>query len=130
MSKFIRLSRKTQYLMILCRKRMMALAAPNPTPATIIYLFSDGCRLCYLSTVGRKRNLWVTDAFEWRPEVRLAADERRIPPTRLFVFVASRLRSQLAIPGKRYAVYGDGGGRFSGNESPSLANCRISSPPK
>jgi predicted acylesterase/phospholipase RssA len=52
----------------------------------------------------RQRNLWVTDAFEWRPEVRPRGRRRRIARTQLFVFLASWRWNQLALPGKRYAV--------------------------
>jgi hypothetical protein len=52
----------------------------------------------------RQRNLWVTDAFEWRPEVRPRGRRRRIARTQLFVLLASWRWNQLAPRGKRYAV--------------------------
>src|SRR5882672_2346883 len=55
--------------------------------------------------MSRQRDLWVTDTFEWRPEVRLAwAGECRIARRQLSVFLASWLWNQLTLPGKRYAV--------------------------
>ena len=74
---------------------------------TAVYLYRWGHSMVYpklgwpfsapVNKKPRQRNLWVTDAFEWRPEVgpRPAA-ERRIARTQLFVFVASWLWNHLA----------------------------------
>ena len=57
----------------------------------------------------RRRNLGVTDTLQWRPKAQLAqpANPCGIARRQLFVFVASRLWNQLALPGKRYAVRED-----------------------
>jgi len=54
----------------------------------------------------RRRNLWVTDTLQWRPEARLAlpADPRWDRRLQLLLFVASCLSNQFALSGKRYAV--------------------------
>ena len=50
--------------------------------------------------------VWVTDTFEWRREARLAQPANPMPDSEApaFVFVASRLSNQVALPGKRYGV--------------------------
>jgi hypothetical protein len=54
----------------------------------------------------RQRNLWVTDTFEWRREARLAQSANPMSDSEAsaFVFVASCLSNQFALPGKRHGV--------------------------
>ena len=68
-----------------------------------------------LETMTRQRKLWVTDAIEWWAETRLAADERRIAWDQHCIHVANWLWSQLALYGKRCAVYEDGRWRVPGH---------------
>ena len=52
----------------------------------------------------RRRNLWFTDMVAWCLEARLAQPANSMPVVKFFLFLASCLSNQFALPGKRYAV--------------------------
>lgn len=57
----------------------------------------------------RRRNLWVTERFEWRPGSRLAQPANPMPDSAASasVFVARCVSNQFALHGKGYGVRED-----------------------
>jgi len=83
-----------------------ASSTPMPRGATKASLSHS----CVLKFLPGRRNLWVSDTFESRPQARPSQPANPMPDMRgfsFFVFEASCLLNQIALPSKRNAVTRD-----------------------